>query len=157
MVYLIRYVYKGESMKPQLLVKALLIFNIIYLGYFLPYMIIAFVDNPLQAVFVYILLLIFIAFVPLMFFGVAVGISYFRRKDSEDEDNNFAISFVMMGITITGSYYLVCLVSLFTIGGFNNFKDLQNLLWLILGTIFTIFAGHILQIVKEKKKDENQN
>ena len=158
-VYLIYYVCKEESM--ELLVEALLILNIIYLGYFLPYMIIAFVDNPLHAIFVYILLLIFIAFVPLMLFIVAAVILHFRLKDPDDEDKTFAMTFGMMGITFTGGYYLACLVFLFTIGGFNNFKDLRNLLWLVLGTILTAFAGHTLKIMKErsrkKKEDKDPN
>ena len=44
------------------ILNAFLIFNITYLAYFIPYMIMAFISNPIQTIFVYLVLVIFIAF-----------------------------------------------------------------------------------------------
>lgn len=142
-VALVYYLRKETLTK----VKALLIFNVIlYLGYFLPYMIIAFIDNPIHTIFVYILLLIFIAVLPLIVFLV-VGLKYYY---SSEDNKEATIVLNFMGLSI--GYYLVCLILLFTIGGFNNFKDLQNLLWILLGTILTAVARQIYVIVQARRK-----
>ena len=55
------YYYVHEKKKLDVL-NALLIFNIIYLAYFMSYMIMAFIGSPIQTIFVYLVLVIFTAF-----------------------------------------------------------------------------------------------
>lgn len=151
---LVYYIYKEKLEK----IKALLVFNIIYFGYFLPYMIIAFIDNPLQTIFVYIVLLIFITLFPLILF-VASGLKYYFQHfcKGKDENKGKAIGFLFGFIALSLSYYLNCLILLFTIGGFNNFKDLRNLFWLILGTVLTALGGHIFKKMQEREKNKDEN
>lgn len=112
-------------------------------------MIIAFIDNPIQTIFVYILLLVFTAVLPLtLFFITGLKHHYYGNHDEIDDDKDGAIVFGFMGLSIC--YYFVCLILLFTIGGFNNFNDLQNLLWLLLGTLVTALGRHIF--IKLQKK-----
>ena len=146
-VALIYYIHKEILTK----VKALLIFNVIYLGYFLPYMIIAFIDNPIHTIFVYILLLIFTAVLPLILFLV-VGLKYYYSNEDNKEATT-VLSFTGLSI----GYYLVCLILLFTIGGFNNFKDLRNLLWLLLGTILTAVARQVYVTMQAKRKKKAED
>ena len=145
------YVHEKEELST---VNALLIFNIIYLAYFIPYMIMAFISNPIQTIFVYLVLLIFAAFIPLMLF-IVIGLKDHYSSKNKDEDENAGIVFGLMGLSI--GYYLICLIFLFAIGGFNNFHDLQNLFWFVFGTTLTVVEGHILKKMqtREKKKDQN--
>ena len=113
-------------------------------------MIIAFVDNPIQTLFVYILLLIFSAVVPLTM-SFVTGLKHYYYKEDDEDSKHYGIVFSFMGLSI--GYYLVCLISLFTIGGFNNFQDLRNLVWLAFGTILTALAGHFFKKMQEKKKE----
>ena len=158
--FIIRYMYKqikeGEKEKFDIIVEGFSISNIVYLVYFLPYMIIAFVDNPYQAIFVYAILLIFVLAFVLIIFLLMLGMAAlctrflkfhvrFSKNNSNDDKKFVVLILAFMGISIPGCYYLVCLVLLFTIGGFNNFRDLQNLLWLVLGALIAAVAGHIFK------------
>lgn len=145
-IILIYYIYKEVLTK----VKALLILNTIYLCYFLPYMIIAFIDNPIHTIFVYILLTIFAAVLPLMIF-LGAGLRYYY---SNRDNKGAATVFSFMGLSI--GYYLSCLILLFTIGGFNNFKDLRNLFWIVLGTALTAAARQIYVIIQARRRRRNR-
>ena len=114
----------------------------------------AFIGSPIQTIFVYLVLVIFTAFLPLMM-SIIVGLKHQYTSQDEDDNKIAGVVFSLMGLSI--GYYLICLVLLFTIGGFNNFQDLQNLFWLALGTIVTAVAGHILKKMLAKENNGNED
>lgn len=114
-----------------------LILNFIYLAYFLPYMLIAFIDNPVQATFVYVLLVILIVIVFVVLFGFSGKLVYIRDKVKKHNlycilGTNFA--------TISLVYFLICAILILNFGGFNNFTELRSLLWPVAGAVI-IAAG----------------
>ena len=149
------YVCEKEELST---VNVLLIFNIIYLAYFIPYMIMAFISNPIQTIFVYLVLLIFAAFIPLMLF-IVTGLKDHYTSKNKDEDEDASWHSVWSYGTVN---WLLLNLShlLFAIGGFNNFHDLQNLFSLVFGTTLTtltVVGGRILKKMRTREKKKVKN
>ena len=135
-------IYKIGSWK----IDIALIMNLLYLAYFFPYMFLAFIDNPMQALFVYVLQVIAVAFILLLI----VTLSSLRYILKSKERSKYNISYV----AFSGSFYLVylviCIIFLLTLGGFNNFEELRTLFWPITGAIILAVGGYYFKKVRKK-------
>ena len=135
-------IYKIRSWK----IDIALIMNLVYLAYFFPYMLLAFIDNPMQALFVYILQVIAVAFFLLLF----VSLSSIRYILKSKERSKYSILYVAFFSSFYLVYLFICIILLLTLGGFNNFEELRTLFWPITGVIILAVVGYYFKKVREK-------
>ena len=93
-------------------------------GYFFPYMVISFIQDPLHSCFVYIVILSLIILASICQLGWLVAVV----GNFEDQRKKAAISCtVLLGIFAV-PYLLFTIFAIFSLGSFEDFKDLKNII-----------------------------
>jgi len=145
--------------------------NVIYIGsYFSPYMLLAVIHDPLQTTFTYLFGLLLVACI----YELYLGLSFFcgdnecwthqedRSKEEVNEIRRFAFCFCCASWTgvLSVIYIVITVIFIFTFGSFNNFTELQNLVFpLVIGILTIIFFKPVYKSAKlfHKNDDDTLN
>ena len=100
--------------------------------YFAPYILLAFLTAPQEAIFFYFIVTVFLA-VSYIFFLALFALCYtgeeFRRQ-----------LIIIIGATISTAYFFVAFILVLTLGNINNFQDVQTVLFALLLALLSIFV-----------------
>ncbi|XP_065882918.1 uncharacterized protein [Dysidea avara] len=100
--------------------------------YFAPYILLAFLTAPQEAIFFYFIVTVFLA-VSYIFFLALFALCYtgeeFRRQ-----------LIIIIGATISTAYFFVAFILVLTLGNINNFQDAQTVLFTLLLALLSIFV-----------------
>ena len=137
--------------KPQVTTKDRLVWltasslgiNIMIVGiFFAPYILLAVITDPLQAIFFYSIVIIFLGIS--YFFILALLALYYYK---------FWKSLLVVVATASITYFLVIFNLVLTLGSINNFQDAQSLILTLLIGLFTLFVlKPFYKQLKEKLK-----
>lgn len=160
---------EGQNFKLHKSVAVGLSINIIYLGsYFTPYMLLAFIHNPVQTSFVYLFGAILVVCVYLLFLGLSIccgdAACWDLEMNKSDEERKeldcfgFCCCLASWTAVMSVIYIAIVVIFIFTFGSFNNFQELQNLVFpLVIGLLTIIFLKPAFKHIKLFHKDENDN
>ena len=118
--------------------------NIVYIAsYFVPPMVLAFIQDPMQVILTCLMTIVVVAFVYGLFLGLALlvllkmiqGIKPFSRW-SYKTFVYFVISFFT---AFSLFFYFILIQCMFTLGSFSDFQSLQNMLLPLLVVLLSIF------------------
>ena len=107
------------------------------LGYFSPYMVIAFIQDPLYSSFLYVtlcLLIILLSFIPIIWLTI-------RSPFTESYVTKFLLGSTVMLAIFAMPYIFFMLISLFTLGSFSDFNDLKNIILPLLSSFIASSVG----------------
>ena len=120
---------------------------LVYLGfYFLPYMILAFINDPIQTVFIYVIAASFILCVYLLIYSGLFYLIFFCATYPEERSkckefiirSSYATFALGSGLSI--AYFLIILIFVITLGNFHNFQAVENLTLPIIIALITVFV-----------------
>jgi len=136
--------------------KAFMILDFVFLAYFLPYMAIAFIDSPLQATFVYVLIVIGTVIIFVYFCSGSYALRLHRDKSQLTEKRYF-LSIQIFYSNSLFIYSIITVILLLNLGGFGNFGELQERLsWPIAVAAVLAIGGYFLK-PKIRPSDNNGN
>ena len=172
--------YKDQ--KELRLPVAVISVNIIYIGcYFLPYMVLAFIHNPLLTAFTYFMVVLFIVCVYLVCLGIFNLHKFYKHKLGNYEGyvkcakffDYVLYSCMTWAVTTSIIIFLVVITYIITLGGFDDFEELKSLVpSLLIGVIGFFLLKPAFKFIsekyiedsskdqkerKERKKTENNN
>jgi len=134
-----------------LVTSAVIVINITYLvSLFMPFMILAFINDPLQATFTYIIVLIFAAC------GYFLCLAIHAVVYSEVGKTLFII--ITLGV-FSIVYFFTILLYILSLGSFSDYEELRNLIFPLLIGLFTYFVfkpAHRKVITKMNQGDNIQ-
>ena len=130
----VSYLQRKDDYKALRLPIAVISLNIIYVGcYFLPYMLLAFIHNPLLTAFTYLmdaLLILFIYLVCLGFWHL-YNFKKHKRYDKDIKCAKFLSHLLYFGMTWTAAFaiimFLFAITYIISLGSFNDFEELKSL------------------------------
>ena len=122
-----------------------LVLNFVYMAYFFPYMFLSLIDNPMQTVFVYALLVIAAAFIFLLILAAFSTPFVFNAEERSQCFRSYAISCSSVFLV----YLLACVILLLNLGGFSNFAELRTLFWPITGGILVAVGAYYLKALRK--------
>lgn len=120
---------------------------LVYLGfYFLPYMILAFINDPIQTAFIYIIAASFILCVYLLTYSTLFYILFLLEDYDQEKSkckelmirSSYATFALGSGLSI--AYFLIILIFVITLGNFHNFQAVENLTLPIIIALITLFV-----------------
>ena len=115
--------------------------TIVYLGsYFMPYMLLAFIYDPLQTAFIYLTLIAFglcIYFYSFGFFQLKMATMYAGSRKWRDAGENMKNLAMAWGSSATITYFLGVIIYILDLGNFHDFMSAQNLLLPLMVGLFT--------------------
>ena len=161
--------------------------NIIYMGsYFVPFMILAFIHDPLQTTFTYFVVAAFFACICLTFYGfwtlsILIFPSKLLKKDDRDLDNNrkhmnpiciklhsicatfhrlytpLICTFTLLASAFSMVCFLLAIIYITTLGSFSDYQDLKILLLPAVVGVFSFFIWKpVYQIIRAKYNKKHQ-
>ena len=122
------------------------VITFMYLGYFFPYMVIAFIENPIQSVFIYagIFLLVILFYIIQIVWLLRVEL---LKKDISKKKIVAFYFTVCLGI-LAFPYFLIVLIALFSLGSFDEFGDLKNIILPLFTSLIVSLMGVVAYYVK---------
>ena len=134
--------------------------NIIYIGcYFLPYMVLAFIHDPLLTAFTYFMVALVIFCIYLIFLGAWHLVKFFKYKYSEYEDRfkcaKLLAHLLYSCMTWTAAFatimFLFVITFIITLGSFDDFEELKHLSpAILLAVVGAILLQPICKVMAEK-------
>ena len=122
------------------------VMNFTFLGYFFPYMVISFIQDPLHSCFIFMIILSSIMLISI------VQICFLVLMIFEDCKKAIAMFFtVFLGIFAV-PYLLVVISLVFSLGSFEDFKDLENFIIPLLTTGVTSLIGFVFYCNKKNHR-----
>ena len=137
---------------------------LVYLGfYFLPYMILAFVNDPIQTAFVYLIAASIIFCILLLTYGMlSAFISIIIRLTGNFQFEKFNGSYVRLvfaeasGMSI--AYFLIILIFILTLGNFHQFQAVEHLTMPLVLGLFTLFVlKPLIKHIKRRMENDEAN
>lgn len=117
---------------------------LVYLGfYFLPYMLLAFINDPIQSAFIYLMGASFIFCVYLFTYTVFMYVRIVRLKvklSSLDFRSKLVHVSFTWASTVSIAYFLIILIFIITLGNFHDFQAVENLTIPIIIALLTLFV-----------------
>ena len=130
------------------LISLPMLVNIAYVfSYFMPYMILAFINDPLQASFTYVSVFIVICLFYIVLVSLMNGFMYYIFSQ-----NTRMYVFPVLLAYFSFSYCFVALLSVLSVGSFNDYKQIQTILLPLLIAAFTYLVFKPFKST-EKKTD----
>ena len=123
---------RGKIDKNEFIIRltvSSLVTNVTIIGiYFAPYMLLAFITDPLQTTLIYSILTIFLAFCFFHILGTFT-VCY-------SEFGHYFI-YLTMGAVMAMGYFFIILIAVLTLGSINNFQTTQTIIFTLLIGMFT--------------------
>ena len=151
-----------QKVLQQLLIPAAVIsMNFIYIGcYFMPYMLLAFIHDPLLTTLTYLTLALFIVCIYLICLGVW---NLYKLKHKIKHDNNkrekfsdyILYSCMVWAMAFSLSMFLFVVTYILTLGSFDDFRDIKYLMPSLPLAVVSLFL--IKPLYKLKKQDPDSN
>jgi len=116
--------------------------------YFLPFMILAFIVDPLQTTFTYILLTMVLSFLYLFLLAVSNAWPQVSPRITCS-----LVFFGPLAITFSISYFVFALFTVLSLGSFNDYQEIQNVIIPIIIGLITYFVMRKLKTTKKKEED----
>ena len=116
-----------------------------FLGYFFPYMVIGFIQNPIQSSFIYALFFALIILLSILQISYLLIAAIFK-----DVRNKKMLFFTILLGALAFPYLLIMLISLFTLGGFDDFSDLKNIILPLLTSSLVSLVGIGIYYIKKE-------
>ena len=135
--------------------------NFIYIGcYFMPYMLLAFIHDPLLTTLTYLTLVFFTVCIYLICLGVW---NLYKLKHKIKRDNNkhekfsdyILYSCMVWAMAFSLSMFLFVVTYILTLGSFDDFRDIKYLMPSLPLAVFSLFL--IKPLYKLKKQDSDSN
>ena len=145
---------ENSSMKQKLisLIKVLdfwiTIMSFMFLGYFFPYMLIGFIQNPLQSSFIYIS--IFAAIILLSMIQIGWLLTVQSSSFLDGHIKKIAFVFTIFLAIVAFPYLLIMVITLFSFGGFDDFSDLKNVILPLLTSGLVSLLGIVVYYIKTR-------
>ena len=142
---------------------AVISLNIIYVGcYFLPYMLLAFIHNPLLTAFTYLMDALLILFIYLVCLGFW-HLYNFKKHKTYDKDikcAKFLSHLLYFGMTWTAAFaiimFLFAITYIISLGSFNDFEELKSLApSLMLAVVGAVLLKPVCGAMLEKFKGDS--
>ena len=122
----------------QLHIVAFLIMNIMYLGtFFVPYILLAFIHNPLQTIFYYLVIAILVVSAYLLCVPFSKLVPGFHTH--RDFCTSAVFFYVTFSLALSVIFLVMVMFFILTLGSFNDFEEVQNLLVPLLVAVFGVF------------------
>ena len=137
-------------------------FSIVMLGgFFSPYMVLAFIHNPLQTSLTYLFEVICVLCLYYVFLGLS---SFYYWMTTQNDDDYVAVHYFTLitcytSISIAALVTLMAIVNIhfFAFGSFDNYQELENLILpLFIGLLSFIFFKPIINYLKSKLYDDSK-
>ena len=139
--------------------------NFIYIGcYFMPYMLLAFIHDPLLTTFTYLTLVLFTVCIYLICLGVCNLYNY-KFKHKTLYSNNRGAEFpdyllyscMVWAMAFSLSMFLFVVTLILTLGAFDDFQDLKYLIPSLPLAVISLFLIRPLYKLTSNKKQEDLN
>ena len=148
-IFCIVYCYKGEQFDlKKYIMHCLTSLSIAYFGHFIPFVSLAFMQDPLKTFLVVAGELLVVICVYGVVLVAVYTISYQSYRVSLD-----ALGWVFSAVIVITT--LTTVLMLFSLGSFNDFVDIQELLFPLIGTVGTLLLGYCLKPSGEEEGNEN--
>ncbi|XP_065892015.1 uncharacterized protein [Dysidea avara] len=148
-IFCIVYCYKGEQFDlKKYIMHCLTSLSIAYFGHFVPFVSLAFMQDPLKTFLVVAGELLVVICVYGVVLVAVYTISYQSYRVSLD-----ALGWVFSAVIVITT--LTTVLMLFSLGSFNDFVDIQELLFPLIGTVGTLLLGYCLKPSGEEEGNEN--
>ena len=148
-VYLIIFyiVYKRQKFSlKNYIMHCLTSLSIAYLGHFIPFISLAFITDPLKTV----LIVTGEMLVVICVYGIVLVLVYSVQYKSLNVLLD-ALGWLLSAVILIAA--LITVLTLFSIGNFNGFDDIQELLFPLIGTVGTILIGFYLKPSSKMEED----
>ena len=128
--------------------------NIVYLGsFFGPYMLLAFIHDPLQAMFFYLVVAMVIIGA---YFLCTPFVRLFQEGKCQKDYRTPIIFYVVLSLGASIIFFVIVMAYILTLGSFSDFNEVQNLL---IPLLVAMFAAFILkpskQVLTQNVKDDS--
>ena len=123
------------------------VISFMFLGYFFPYMIIAFIEKPIQSVFIYAAIFLFVFLLKIFQIMWLLKVQIF--KDNRRKKRILAFLFTVFFATLALPYLFVVLIALFTLGNFDDFGDLKNIILPLFSSLIISLMGVGVYYIKK--------
>jgi len=146
-IFYIVYRYNRKEFKAkEYIMHCLTSLTAAYIGHFIPFISLAFIQDPLKTFLIGVGEFMVVACV----YGVVLVSLYSIRYRSFRVFLD-ALGWILSAVLVVAA--MVTILTLFSIGSFNDFDDIQELLFPIIGTVGTLLIGYYLKpSVKEDDK-----
>ena len=149
LIFYIVYHYKGEQFDlKKYIMHCLTSLYIAYFGHFVPFVSLAFVQDPLKTFLVVAGELLVVICVYGVVLVAVYTVSYKSGRVFLD-----ALGWVLSAVIVIAA--LTTVLMLFSLGSFNDFDDIQKLLFPVIGTVGTLLLGYCLKPSGEEESNEN--
>lgn len=152
------YHKKNKTDKLHSLVVASIIVNMMYLGcIFSPYMLLAFINDPLQTTFFYLVIvaLIACAYLSVLPFTKCCSSGFTKAGLAQAGFiKTLKLGYFALSLAVSAVFIIVVLLFIVTLGSFNDFEEINNLLLPLLVGMFGIL---IIQPYKQQVKMHSQS
>ena len=149
LIFCIVYCYKGEQFDlKKYVMHCLTSLSIAYFGHFVPFVSLAFIQDPLKTFLVVAGELLVVICVYGVVLVAVYTVSYQSGRVFLD-----ALGWVLSAVIVIAA--LTTVLTLFSLGSFNDFDDIQELLFPVIGTVGTLLLGYYLKPSGEEEGNEN--
>ena len=140
--------------------------NFIYIGcFFLPYMLLAFVHDPLLTTFTYLTLVLFIVCIYLLCLGICHLYKFYNnKKDTYNKDikrakflNSILYSCMVWALAFSLMMFLVIVTYIISLGSFNDFKDLKYLISSLPLVVVLFLLRPAITLVSNKNEEASND
>ena len=147
--YIIYRNYEQDFKLKQYILHCVTSLSIAYIGHFIPFVSLAFVQDPLRSFLVIAGELMVIICV----YGVIL-VSVFSVKHKSLFVFLDALGWILSAVLVVAA--LVTILTLFSLGSFTDFDDIEELLFPVIGTVVTLMIGFYLKPSMEDKQQQQQ-
>lgn len=149
----------NAALRPLLIPAAAISVNFIYIGcYFMPYMLLAFIHDPLLTTFTYLTLVLFTVCIYL----ICLGVCNLYKFKSKKYDNNIKFakfldrllySWMVWAMAFSLMMFLFVVAYIIMLGSFDDFKDLKYLISLPLALVSLFLLKPAYALLSNKNGD----
>ena len=123
------------------------VISFMFLGYFFPYMIIAFIEKPIQSIFTYAAMFLFVFLLNILQIMWLLKVQIF--KDNRRIKRIIAFVFTVFFAALALPYLFMVLIVLFTLGNFDDFGDLKNIILPLFSSLIISLMGVGVYYIKK--------
>ena len=156
----------NPALQPLLIPAAVISVNFVYIGcYFIPYMLLAFIHDPLLTSFTYLTLVLFIVCIYLICLGVCHLYRFYKHKKNTYDDNikhaklldNLLYSCMVWAMAFSLMMFLFVVIYIITLGSFDDFKDLKYLIPTLPLAVVGLFLLRPVNTLMSASNTDNRN
>jgi len=146
--FIVYYQKRQEFNLMKYIMHCITSLSIAYLGHFIPFVSLAFIQDPLKTALIVAGELLLVICV----YGVVlVSVYSFKYKNLTVFLD--ALGWILSAVIVVAA--LVTVITLFSLGSFNDFDDIQELLFPLIGTVGTVLIGFYLKPSGDEEEEQD--